>query len=150
MVRIGTFPDYGLLVKFFGMLAPRAGLEPATLRLTAECSTIELPRNKANTAEPIVRPKLQFITQPENLRQRGQSSHSAEKEAVYGKFLLPCKPLHPGPAVGPEHLTPEPFAVMGTALKFTAAIERYPPGGEKTLTLSFLLRSFPRTYPSHL
>ena len=26
-------------------MAPRAGLEPATLRLTAECSTIELPRN---------------------------------------------------------------------------------------------------------
>jgi integrase len=26
-------------------LAPRAGLEPATLRLTAECSTIELPRS---------------------------------------------------------------------------------------------------------
>ena len=25
-------------------MAPRAGLEPATLRLTAECSTIELPR----------------------------------------------------------------------------------------------------------
>gem|GEM_PF-5544291 len=24
---------------------PRAGLEPATLRLTAGCSTIELPRN---------------------------------------------------------------------------------------------------------
>jgi ceramide glucosyltransferase len=28
-------------------LAPRAGLEPATTRLTAECSTIELPRSKA-------------------------------------------------------------------------------------------------------
>ena len=27
-------------------MAPRAGLEPATLRLTAACSTIELPRNK--------------------------------------------------------------------------------------------------------
>ena len=26
-------------------LAPRAGLEPATLRLTAGCSAIELPRN---------------------------------------------------------------------------------------------------------
>ena len=26
-------------------LAPRAGLEPATLRLTAECSAIELPRS---------------------------------------------------------------------------------------------------------
>ena|GEM_PF-6925957 len=26
-------------------LAPRAGIEPATLWLTATCSTIELPRN---------------------------------------------------------------------------------------------------------
>src|SRR3954465_3951217 len=29
-------------------LAPRAGLEPATLRLTAGCSAIELPRNMAS------------------------------------------------------------------------------------------------------
>src|SRR5687768_3777691 len=28
-----------------GKVAPRAGLEPATLRLTAGCSAIELPRN---------------------------------------------------------------------------------------------------------
>ena len=28
-------------------LAPRVGFEPTTLRLTAECSTIELPRNEA-------------------------------------------------------------------------------------------------------
>src|ERR1700761_2744303 len=29
------------------ILAPRAGFEPATIRLTVECSTAELPRNKA-------------------------------------------------------------------------------------------------------
>ena len=29
------------------MLAPRAGFEPATIRLTVECSTAELPRNDA-------------------------------------------------------------------------------------------------------
>ena len=29
------------------VMAPRAGLEPATLRLTAGCSTIELPRNQS-------------------------------------------------------------------------------------------------------
>src|SRR5262245_36208107 len=29
-----------------GLLAPRAGVEPATLRLTVECSTAELPRNR--------------------------------------------------------------------------------------------------------
>ena len=31
---------------FLGAHAPTAGLEPATIRLTAECSTIELGRNK--------------------------------------------------------------------------------------------------------
>src|SRR2546430_7455107 len=31
-------------------LAPRAGLEPATLRLTAGCSAIELPRNARREA----------------------------------------------------------------------------------------------------
>ncbi len=30
---------------FLCEVAPRVGLEPTTLRLTAECSTIELPRN---------------------------------------------------------------------------------------------------------
>ena len=29
------------------VLAPRAGFEPATIRLTVECSTAELPRNRA-------------------------------------------------------------------------------------------------------
>ena len=34
-------------VKFIaGLLAPRAGFEPATIRLTVECSTAELPRNR--------------------------------------------------------------------------------------------------------
>ena len=31
--------------KFIQEMAPRAGLEPATERLTAACSTTELPRN---------------------------------------------------------------------------------------------------------
>src|SRR5579863_2354001 len=30
------------------LLAPRAGFEPATIRLTVECSTAELPRNRRN------------------------------------------------------------------------------------------------------
>jgi hypothetical protein len=30
------------------VLAPRAGFEPATIRLTVECSTAELPRNRRN------------------------------------------------------------------------------------------------------
>src|SRR3981189_407169 len=40
-------------------LAPRAGFEPATIRLTVECSTAELPRNRRNlfaTGERITKP----------------------------------------------------------------------------------------------
>ena len=37
----------GLRVSLERILAPRAGFEPATIRLTVECSTAELPRNKA-------------------------------------------------------------------------------------------------------
>src|ERR1700743_1198284 len=40
-------------------LAPRAGFEPATIRLTVECSTAELPRNKAKRRSLAVR-----ITKP--------------------------------------------------------------------------------------
>jgi len=37
--------DKELLVRFKKEMAPRAGFEPATKRLTAACSTTELPRN---------------------------------------------------------------------------------------------------------
>src|ERR1700687_4966075 len=40
-------------------MAPRAGFEPATIRLTVECSTAELPRNKRNlfaTGQRITKP----------------------------------------------------------------------------------------------
>lgn len=40
-----------------GEMAPRAGLEPATKRLTAACSTTELPRN---TVSPAVYSKSYF------------------------------------------------------------------------------------------
>ena len=36
--------------KYLISLAPQVGLEPTTLRLTAECSTIELLRSKAGNA----------------------------------------------------------------------------------------------------
>ena len=39
-----------------GNLAPRAGLEPATLRLTAGCSTIELPRNARRSILRVLSP----------------------------------------------------------------------------------------------
>ena len=35
-----------LILLVLTRLAPRAGFEPATLRLTAGCSTVELPRNR--------------------------------------------------------------------------------------------------------
>ena len=55
-----------------GNLAPRAGLEPATLRLTAGCSAIELPRNREDrsyvfyfrrTTRPFSPPVIQSCTQ---------------------------------------------------------------------------------------
>jgi hypothetical protein len=45
-------------------MAPRAGFEPATIRLTVECSTAELPRNK--TKPEGVRTR-QRITKPSGL-----------------------------------------------------------------------------------
>jgi hypothetical protein len=36
----------GNALKGWKVLAPRAGFEPATIRLTVECSTAELPRNR--------------------------------------------------------------------------------------------------------
>ena len=43
VVRARTLVDWDWIVVPFG-IAPRVGLEPTTLRLTAECSTIELSR----------------------------------------------------------------------------------------------------------
>src|ERR1700712_984380 len=52
-----------------GELAPRAGFEPATIRLTVECSTAELPRNRAK---------------PEGL-------YKGSQRAAYNKALPACK-----------------------------------------------------------
>jgi hypothetical protein len=48
------------LLERLKLLAPRAGFEPATIRLTVECSTAELPRNKRR--KPIA--SGQRITKP--------------------------------------------------------------------------------------
>src|SRR6185437_9531789 len=49
-------------------LAPRVGLEPTTLRLTAECSTIELPRTKfGGQASFYTSPTLPATVRPEYL-----------------------------------------------------------------------------------
>ena len=43
LLKRRTLPDGSALANL--EKAPRAGLEPATHRLTADCSAIELPRN---------------------------------------------------------------------------------------------------------
>src|SRR5205823_6017347 len=45
IVSQGSLLTGRLLSSVAGFLAPRVGLEPTTFRLTAGCSTIELPRN---------------------------------------------------------------------------------------------------------
>ena len=40
-------PALRVSCKSMGSLAPQVGFEPTTLRLTAECSTVELLRSKA-------------------------------------------------------------------------------------------------------
>ncbi len=50
----GTFRHLPVSVEI--TVAPRVGLEPTTLRLTAACSTIELPRNVAVAANRFTAP----------------------------------------------------------------------------------------------
>ncbi len=52
--------SYSPRYELFEIMAPRAGLEPATQRLTVVCSTTELPRNKFQlvTPEYICRPAV--------------------------------------------------------------------------------------------
>jgi hypothetical protein len=45
-LNISAFEVCSILSKRLICLAPRAGFEPATIRLTVECSTAELPRNR--------------------------------------------------------------------------------------------------------
>ena len=68
MVRLGTFWISALDAKSLKGLAPRPGLEPGTLRLTAECSTIELPRSMP-TQMISAQSSLKFIAQSEKRRQ---------------------------------------------------------------------------------
>ena len=51
------------------MLAPQVGLEPTTLRLTAECSAIELLRNNAAHVEKVRVREEFFITEAPKKRQ---------------------------------------------------------------------------------
>ena len=52
-------------------MAPRAGLEPATTRLTAECSTIELSGNAVvSVLQVVLAAGLEYIAPQESLWQR--------------------------------------------------------------------------------
>ena len=55
------------------ILAPRAGFEPATIRLTVECSTAELPRNRAKQGS-----RRQRITKPPRLAKEEMGYADAE------------------------------------------------------------------------
>ena len=68
-------------------VAPRVGLEPTTLRLTAACSTIELPRNKG----PMIRQLIPFFN---GLSQR-------TKHLGVAKLEQPClRWVEPAPCPG--------------------------------------------------
>src|SRR4026209_2231377 len=75
------------------LLAPRAGLEPATLRLTAGCSAIELPRNMA-CGRRITRGCLTAArSEPSQLLIVAKSRHSTQpsrqnRHMKYGIALL--------------------------------------------------------------
>src|SRR3954452_10512335 len=75
------------------VVAPRAGFEPATNRLTAGCSTTELPRNRANQC---FRAGLR-ITKPPGLAKR--------KEPVR-HHLIPMSPNGSPPSLGGTGIAP--------------------------------------------
>jgi hypothetical protein len=67
--------------KSLNLLAPRAGFEPATIRLTVECSTAELPRNRANQVRA-----GQRITKPPSLA-KDEMGHAGATPPGNGKAL---------------------------------------------------------------
>src|SRR5690349_11576345 len=73
------WPSLGRLCRRSNNLAPRVGLEPTTLRLTAECSTIELPRNDSTQALSLEQ------TPPRDVNFSGVPA--AEKGTGFQKFV---------------------------------------------------------------
>src|SRR5580704_4457158 len=68
-------------------MAPRAGFEPATIRLTVECSTAELPRNRAKQAFA----RGQRITKPSTLAKDEMAGSGAV--SISGRNYLDHKGL---------------------------------------------------------
>src|ERR1035437_5861128 len=85
----GFFENFEDCGKWLILLAPRAGFEPATIRLTVECSTAELPRNRRNQG---VR-KRQRITKPPRLAKdeiaRAEAASIADRNCLRRNDLLP-------------------------------------------------------------
>src|ERR1035437_548751 len=86
-------------------LAPRVGLEPTTLRLTAECSTIELPRNNTGRLFHYTKPtsplsiNLYLIPAPPAADTRRFSSANLRESAK----RCPDPPYPPAPPHDAEH-----------------------------------------------
>ena len=76
--RIHEITDAGTDRPIEGRLAPRVGFEPTTNRLTAGCSTAELPGSRAERASPITRQRL--LAKP----QAWAAALSAKMEATTG------------------------------------------------------------------
>ena len=69
-----------------GFMAPQVGLEPTTLRLTAECSAIELLRNIGG-AQNLSNARTDLITK--------RSEHGQGNSGFGGILILECGDLSP-------------------------------------------------------
>src|SRR5580692_10860351 len=80
-MRLSQLNNAEICEKQLISLAPRAGFEPATIRLTVECSTAELPRNRANQVRA-----GQRITKPPSLA-KDEMGHAGATPPGNGKAL---------------------------------------------------------------
>ncbi len=100
--------------KYLIYLAPRAGFEPATIRLTVECSTAELPRNRRNPrvrtrdaynkaserCKGRNRPFWRFIDRGTDYRRHGESLRFWIKEVPQSGHLAGDPPRASAPPRG--------------------------------------------------
>src|ERR1019366_10053107 len=115
-------------------LAPQVGFEPTTLRLTAECSTVELLRSKC------------VISLKQTRTCTVKSSHSAVPDAGVGSPLcLPACPSAPLPALPHPPRSPPPPRLPSSSR--TPCPRAPSPGGSRSTERS---RSSPRRPPLQL
>ena len=103
----GFLRIFGVWAKWLIWLAPRAGFEPATIRLTVECSTAELPRNRAKPSP---------------------------RRAAYNKASKPCKGRNGrcgcGALRGRKSAVPQRFVVPSWATKIAVSRCRRNPAAQ--------------------